>query len=331
MKMEQTITLDLDNADHCPEIHAKQGDMATRFLRICMSCGGAPYQIPDGASAHFRCRKPDGSFVLNPAVINADGTVTVELTDQTLAAPGTALADVCLMGQDQAVLSTMSFRIRVELAPMGENVASESETLTLMELIHKAESLRSGASAYEIALENGFEGTEAEWLASLVGPAGQVGPQGIPGETGPQGLPGATGPQGIPGETGPQGLPGETGPQGPAGEPGQMPQPGVDYFTKEDREEFLEEVLTELPVSVAEDGFTDITGLRRVTGLSMTRTEDGCILVEAAMEGGKMDTAVLQLDSSGVPSKVLCGTLECTLNWSGFDSDTLDVWEGGSY
>ncbi len=35
-----------------------------------------------------------------------------------------------------------------------------------------------GKSAYEIAVDNGFVGTEAEWLASLVGPQG---PQGDPG------------------------------------------------------------------------------------------------------------------------------------------------------
>lgn len=30
----------------------------------------------------------------------------------------------------------------------------------------------AGLSAYEVAVANGFVGTEAEWLASLVGPAG---------------------------------------------------------------------------------------------------------------------------------------------------------------
>src|SRR5690606_32120357 len=44
-----------------------------------------------------------------------------------------------------------------------------------------------GASAYEIAVENGFEGTEEEWLASLAGPQGEQGPRG---EQGPQGEPG---------------------------------------------------------------------------------------------------------------------------------------------
>jgi hypothetical protein len=35
-----------------------------------------------------------------------------------------------------------------------------------------------GFSAYEIAVLIGFVGTEAEWLASLVGPQGEIGPKG---------------------------------------------------------------------------------------------------------------------------------------------------------
>ena len=75
----------------------------------------------------------------------------------------------------------------------------------------------TGYSAYEVAVQNGFVGTEQEWLASLVGPQGPTGsqgPQGEVGPTGPQGETGATGPQG------PQGVQGETGPQGPQGETG---------------------------------------------------------------------------------------------------------------
>ena len=41
-----------------------------------------------------------------------------------------------------------------------------------------------GASAYEVAIKNGFVGTEAQWLASLVGPQGAQGPQGIQGPPG---------------------------------------------------------------------------------------------------------------------------------------------------
>ena len=83
-----------------------------------------------------------------------------------------------------------------------------------------------GQSAYEVAVANGFVGTEAQWLASLVGPkgdkgdTGDTGPQGIQGIQGPKGDTGDQGPQGIQGEQGLQGIQGiqgETGPQGPAG------------------------------------------------------------------------------------------------------------------
>ena len=38
-----------------------------------------------------------------------------------------------------------------------------------------------GDSAYQLAVAGGFTGTITEWLASLVGPAGQLGPQGDQG------------------------------------------------------------------------------------------------------------------------------------------------------
>lgn len=61
-----------------------------------------------------------------------------------------------------------------------------------------------GKSAYEIAVEEGYSGTKAQWLASLKGEIGATG---------------ASGPQ---------------GPQGPAGSNGSTPQRGVDYWTAAD-------------------------------------------------------------------------------------------------
>lgn len=54
-----------------------------------------------------------------------------------------------------------------------------------------------GASAYELAVAQGFTGTESEWLASLQGPQGEQGPQGIQGEQGPQGDQGERNPAGA--------------------------------------------------------------------------------------------------------------------------------------
>ncbi|MDO5704257.1 MAG: hypothetical protein Q4G49_04170 [Paracoccus sp. (in: a-proteobacteria)] len=72
-----------------------------------------------------------------------------------------------------------------------------------------------GLSAYEIELDNGFEGDEEEWLASLVGPAGPKGDAGAIGPAGPKGDPGAIG------AAGPKGDPGADGSDGLDGAPGQ--------------------------------------------------------------------------------------------------------------
>ena len=57
-----------------------------------------------------------------------------------------------------------------------------------------------GKSAYEIAVEQGFEGDEQAWLESLKGEKGDPGPQGPPGADGKDGADGEQGPPGPPGK-----------------------------------------------------------------------------------------------------------------------------------
>ena len=96
-----------------------------------------------------------------------------------------------------------------------------------------------GASAYEVAVANGFIGTEAEWLASLQGEDGPPGVDGPPGEDGEDGTDGAPGAPGTPGASAYaiaiangfvgteaewlaslEGPPGVDGPEGPPGADG---------------------------------------------------------------------------------------------------------------
>ena len=98
----------------------------------------------------------------------------------------------------------------------------------------------NGKSAYEIAQDHGFQGTEEEWLASLVGPKGE---QGAPGTNGQSGTPGQNGNtptveisadgywviNGVKTDVkaeGPQGLPGQPGTPGQNGAPGENGAPG---------------------------------------------------------------------------------------------------------
>lgn len=60
---------------------------------------------------------------------------------------------------------------------------------------------KDGKSAYEIAVEHGFVGTETEWLESLKGIDGKNGADGLPGKDGKDGANGLPGRDGIDGKS----------------------------------------------------------------------------------------------------------------------------------
>ena len=74
-----------------------------------------------------------------------------------------------------------------------------------------------GQSAYALAVQLGFIGSESAWIASLKGAKGDKGDTGAQGPEGATGATGPQGPQGPTGATGARGATGATGPQGPAG------------------------------------------------------------------------------------------------------------------
>ena len=78
----------------------------------------------------------------------------------------------------------------------------------LLQKISEAEKGKDGKSAYQIAIENGFVGTEIEWLESLKGADGK---DGINGKDGADGLPGKDGIDGKNGADGHDGVNGIDG------------------------------------------------------------------------------------------------------------------------
>ena len=94
------------------------------------------------------------------------------------------------------------------------------------QLLKKLSGMQTGAngkdsrSAYEIAIENGFVGTVAEWLESLKGRDGIDGKDGLPGKDGKDGADGLPGKDGTNGK---DGLPGKDGRDGRDGKDGVSP------------------------------------------------------------------------------------------------------------
>ena len=72
----------------------------------------------------------------------------------------------------------------------------------LLKRIEEASQGGTGKSAYEIAVEHGFTGTEEQWLLSLHGSDGRDGVDGQPGIDGKDGRDGANGKDGVDGKDG---------------------------------------------------------------------------------------------------------------------------------
>jgi hypothetical protein len=84
-------------------------------------------------------------------------------------------------------------------------------------LVYEGDVTTYNKSPYDIAVWNGFVGTEAEWLESLKGEKGDKGDTGEAGQRGPKGDKGDKGDVGLRGPKGEQGEKGDTGNDGADG------------------------------------------------------------------------------------------------------------------
>lgn len=80
--------------------------------------------------------------------------------------------------------------------------------------VHDGKDGADGKSAYQIAVDNGYPGTEQAWLASLKGDKGDTGEPGAAGEKGEPGEKGDTGAAGKDGRDGTDGAAGRDGENG---------------------------------------------------------------------------------------------------------------------
>lgn len=158
MQIIQEITLDVDSTVNYQYVEAKQYDNASRFLQITLMAGKKEIVPKSDETAIFRCLKQDGTSCINQAVINPDGTITAELTNQVLAVEGTVRADISLIN-GEAVLSTASFFITVGAVPATANSAVSSNEFLL--LIEKTKEAAKVINEINTKLQNGdFNGAD---------------------------------------------------------------------------------------------------------------------------------------------------------------------------
>lgn len=158
----------------------------------------------------------------------------------------------------------MSDRIEAEILDVfGEEVDAAIETPLVVIEGAKGDTGAAGKSAYELAVQAGFDGDLDAWLASLKGEDGATGPKGDKGERGDAftysdfteaqlaSLKGEKGDIGAPGKDGSNGKDGKDG--GP-GEKGADGAPGIYYGTTQPTGDTR-------PVWIDPDGSADDGGL----------------------------------------------------------------------
>ena len=149
-------------------------------------------------------------------VANSTKTATAAAntaTQQATAAAGSASTAVTKAGE--ASTSAGAAKNDADRAEKASTNAANAATDAVKQA--KEAGTFDGQSAYALAVQLGFTGSEEDWIASLKGAKGD---KGDTGAQGPEGATGATGPQGQQGPTGATGATGPRGPQGPQGPAG---------------------------------------------------------------------------------------------------------------
>ncbi|MED9999864.1 MAG: collagen-like protein [Faecalibacterium prausnitzii] len=134
-------------------------------------------------------------------------------TQQATAAAGSASTAATKAGE--ASTSAGAAKADADRAEKASTNAANAATNAVKQA--KEAGTFDGQSAYALAVQLGFTGSEADWIASLKGAKGDKGDTGAQGPKGETGATGPQGPQGPTGATGARGPTGATGPQGPAG------------------------------------------------------------------------------------------------------------------
>lgn len=180
--------------------------------------------------------KDDGEYLTRTLDVRSDGKTSVAYTAVTASITSVALVFKLyleMIKDDGDVIGkTNVIPINVNPLPGGEEeiIPPEEQERWIDELLHalrenteamnRINEFEDGESAYQIAVDHGFVGTEEEWLASLKGAKGDTGAQGPKGDTGANGDKGDKGDTGATGPQGPQGEQGAQGEQGPKGDKG---------------------------------------------------------------------------------------------------------------
>ena len=133
MQMITSIQLELYGKTKFYLVSAKQGDKATRFVEVELMMYGNQFVIPADAVVYANIKKPDKKFCYNECKVE-NNHVMVELTNQALAAAGTAYCDIEIRrASNSEILSSASFTIEIEESMRDESAILSSNEISALD------------------------------------------------------------------------------------------------------------------------------------------------------------------------------------------------------
>lgn len=221
-KREYLVQLEIKGAEAIVQERVVfiQNDAASGRLRLLITLNSEPYPL-EGLSGEIAFLRPDGQVIIGGLIFDESGAY-YDVQSSELYCAGTVNISVNLydstsrltcarfpiyvekeLDTTDAVDASLAYPTILELLASVDDLEERTAELDQLaeELDQRAANLEqqlvagelTGDSAYEVAVNNGFEGTETEWLNSLKGADGQ---DGVPGANGQDGAPGADGQDG---------------------------------------------------------------------------------------------------------------------------------------
>ena len=149
MEIIHKLTLDVGKQGLQTVLPVTLDDSNSHVLMITLSSEGKHVPIPEGVSAAFYCKKPDGTEALLPAVCYSTDsafpdTVMCTLTVTVAEAAGLARARI-MIGNTECTLYSPAFGIRIERNEfMDSDYHSSSEYSALLQFAEESEAWATG-------------------------------------------------------------------------------------------------------------------------------------------------------------------------------------------
>lgn len=152
--VSRNIILDVSKSKYVV-VQVKQYDKNIREIIAKITDNGRPYGIDNTIVPRIKCKKDDGTYVVNDCIILEDGDIKIDVTDQMTAAAGTHDCELALFdAETDKVIHTMNFIINVKAAVFSDDeVTSSNEFIALENALLKVEKLDAALEEHVASAE----------------------------------------------------------------------------------------------------------------------------------------------------------------------------------